>query len=134
MMSLLHRVSNWFKWQDPVPYDTINLCMDVLLKQKMPLDDNHSQGTAILQSILLICTNIQNLILEQEKKESGIQMYDHWLKILEALKIKVILNPYNQIDKGAQQSGFNLFKNQILSYPFSQAVTPQDKNRTSKLF
>ena len=38
-------------------------------------------------------------------------MFDHWLKVLEALKSKVILNTYIQVDKAAQQTAFNLLKN-----------------------
>jgi len=108
--------------------------MDVLDKQKMPLNDNHSQAIPVLHSMLATCTNIQSLIMDQEAKEGGIQMFDHWFKILEALKNKVILNPYIQIDKATQQTAFSLYMNQILSYPFAEKMAPQDKDRTSKLF
>ena len=44
LISLLRTISEFYVWQDPVPFDQISLCIDVIMKQKMPLDEKHSEG------------------------------------------------------------------------------------------
>lgn len=41
LMALLKTISDFFKWHEPKPFDQINLCIDVMLRQKIPLQEQH---------------------------------------------------------------------------------------------
>jgi hypothetical protein len=52
LSSLLRTISEYFEWQDPVPYDQVNLCIDIIAKQKFPLDEKHTEGMSMLEDII----------------------------------------------------------------------------------
>ena len=39
IINLLDQISYFYRFQEPVPYDQINLCIEIIMKQKMPLEE-----------------------------------------------------------------------------------------------
>ena len=103
LVRLLRSISDMFVVQETVPYDQINLSLDVLVRHCCPFKTFHGLSVVYLAELLAICQTFFELLergsdgREQKLFQQG--QFDLWFKTMSVLIQKVLLSPYIELFK-----------------------------------
>ena len=122
ILLMLKNISVLFKNQEPIPFDQITLCLDVINKQCMPFKRYHHYSGQMINLIYTICENIFEVLEKDKERDAKSGNFDLWFKVISVLKQKILLSPYIQLFKTLQQKTVALIKTQILTFQFQPTV------------
>ena len=110
-----------------MPYDQINLSLDVLAKHCHPFRVFHDLSEVYLENMLAICQMFFQLLERgsdgQEQKLFQKGKFDLWFKTMSVMIQKILLSPYIELYKSIQERCCTLVKIQILFFQFQPLTT-----------
>ena len=102
ILLMLKNVSALFKEQEPIPFDQITLCLDIINKQCVPFKRYHHYSGPMINLIYTICENIFEVLEKDAERDAKSGNFELWFKVISILKQKIILSPYIQLFKSLQ--------------------------------